>query len=235
MKCLFPRNDGTDLQAVLVNTAGGITGGDRFDITAVCKAGSTLTMTTQAAERAYMAPKGEIGHLSTHINVHEGARINWLPQETILFQGCHFQRSLTVSLAPGASALIAEPMVFGRLAMGEALTHAHLNDHISITRGGTPLYTDRTTLSGNIAAHLDHPHIAAGARAMVVLIYVANDAAAHLSHIRARLPATGGASVIGDDVLVMRLLAPDGHIMRQNLIPILTRLSGQPLPRCWMI
>jgi urease accessory protein len=235
LKCLFPRRDVAGIEAVLVNTSGGITGGDRFSVEAKAGSGTALTLTTQAAERAYRAQPGETGGLATRIEVAESARVNWLPQETILFDGAALERSLTVELAPGASALICEPLVFGRLAMGEQVKAARFHDRIDIRRDGKPLYLDAMRLSGDIAAQLDRPHTAAGARAMASLILVAPDAEARLEKVRAMLPPTGGASLIQNDVLALRLLAPDSHVLRQSLIPILTLLTQEDLPRCWMI
>ena len=235
MKLLFPRCAPDAMQAVMINTAGGITGGDRFRVEARAEAGATLTLTTQAAERAYRAQPNETGRLATRLHVEDGARLNWLPQETILFQGSTLSRRLHVTLSGSARLLLCEPLIFGRAAMGEVLTDARFSARIEITRDGAPLYLDSLTLSGDVAAHMARPHIAAGARAMATLIHVNPDAESHLDAIRALLPATGGASLLFPDVLVLRLLAADGFDLRQSLVPILTRLSGAALPRPWMI
>lgn len=218
-----------------MNTAGGITGGDRFEIAAQAGPGATLTLTTQAAERVYAASAGEVGRLETRLAVAAGARLNWIPQETILFDRSALTRRLVVTLAPDAALLLAEPLVFGRGAMGEDLRAASFEDRIEIRREGRPLYLDAVRLDGDIAARLDRPHVARGARAMVSLVYVAADAEAHLGPLRALLPGTGGVSLIGDEVLALRLLAADGFDLRRHLVPILTRLTGADLPKPWMI
>lgn len=235
LKCLFPRTDNTGVDAVLVNTAGGITGGDRFETTARVGPGAQLTLTTQAAERAYAAQAGETGQVETRLDVAAGARLNWIPQETILFNACAFARRLTVTLAPGASALIAEPLIFGRAAMGEEVRTGRFHDRIEIRRNDRPLYLDAMRLDGDMAAHLDRPHVALGARAMVSLVYVGADAEAHLDPLRRALPPTGGVSLIGEDLLALRLLADSGYDLRQTLVPLLTRLIGGDLPKPWMI
>ena len=234
LKALFPRATGPDFQAVLVNTAGGITGGDTVKINARADAGSHLTLTTQAAERAYRAQPSQVGHLQTRLEVEAGARLNWLPQETILFQGCALRRSLRVDMQADATFLMVEPLVFGRAAMGETLTDASFSDSIEIHREGLLSYVDRITLQGNIAAQMARPNTGNGAVAMANLVYVAPGAGAQLAPLRAMLPDTAGASLIGDDLLVLRLLAPDSYLMRQTLIPILNRLTHNTLPRCWM-
>ena len=235
MKGLFPRVLQGPVQAVLINTAGGVTGGDRFSVAARADDGTELTLTTQAAERAYRAKPDEHGQIRTHLSIGDKARLNWLPQETILFQGSALRRSLTVDMAPSASLLLAEPLVFGRIAMREILSDAVFHDRIDIRRDGAPLFLDAIRLDGNIAAHLARPNVAAGAGAMVTLVYVARDAEACLKPVRDMLPDTGGASLLRDDVLVLRALADDSFVLRRVLVPILNRLTQNQLPRCWMI
>ncbi|MEP2716593.1 urease accessory protein UreD [Pseudophaeobacter sp.] len=234
-RCLFPRPKITGLEAVLVNTAGGITGGDDMRIAAEVGAGASLTLTTQTSERAYRAQPGETGQLQTKLTVAEGGHVNWLPQETILFQGCALSRRLDLDLAPDATALLVEPLVFGRLAMGETVTQGLFHDRILLRRNGQELYRDALRFEGDMQAQLDRPHVAAGARALVSLIYVAPDAAGQLSPLRAMLPDQAGASLIGADLLVLRILAADAHDLRQSLLPVLNHLTHNTLPRCWMI
>jgi urease accessory protein len=235
LKTLFPRRDGDSLEAVLINTAGGITGGDRFEIAAEVTSGTEVTLTTQAAERAYRAQTGEQGVLRTDLKVASGARLNWLPQETILYNGSALSRRLDMALEPGAVALMVEPVVFGRLASAETLDTASFRDHVRITRDGLPIYTDRMAFDGDIAAHMARPAVGAGAAAMASVVYVAPDAEAHLSRCRSFLPATAGASLLARDMLVLRLLAADGFALRRSLVPVLESLSHGTLPRTWMI
>jgi len=234
LKALFPQQSGPDFQAVLINTAGGITGGDSFSITARAATDSRLVLTTQAAERAYRAQPGQVGRLENRVVVEKGAHVNWMPQETILFQGCSLARFLHVDMQAGASFLMVEPLVFGRAAMGETLTAASFTDRIEIRREGQLCYLDRVALQGNIAAQMARPNTANGAGAMVNLLYIAADASAQLAPLRAMLPDTAGVSLIQDDLLALRLLAADSYLMRQILIPILNRLTDDNLPRCWM-
>lgn len=235
LRCLFPRTDSKTLEAVLVNTAGGITGGDRFQVSAQVATGTSLTLTTQTCERAYRAQPDQSGRLQSTLHVEQGSHLNWLPQETILFKDSNLQRSLNLTLEVGASALLVEPMVFGRQAMGEELTNMRLQDRIDIRRSGNPLFLDATQFDGDMAAHLDNPHIAAGARAMALLVYIAPDAESLLQPVRNALPERAGASLIGEDMFVARILADDSYLLRKHLIPILNRLSKNQLPKCWMI
>ena len=99
LKLVFPKTHRQDVEAVIVNTAGGVTGGDRIDIAADALAGSALTLTTQAAERAYRSQAGEVAQITTNLSVGPSARLNWLPQELILFDRASLRRRLTIDLA----------------------------------------------------------------------------------------------------------------------------------------
>lgn len=235
LKLVFPETHRADAEVIVVNTAGGVTGGDQIDITAEVQAGSALTFTTQAAERAYLAQTGEVARIRTEISVGRAARLNWLPQELILFDGAALHRRLTISLADDARLLIVEPIIFGRAAMGERLGALTFEDRIRVTRAGRPLYFDGMSFSADVTSHLARPAIANGAGALASMIYVASDAAAHLDQVRALLPETAGASLLTPDTLVMRLLATDGFEMRRSLIPILDYLSRNTLPTSWRL
>lgn len=232
MKALFPRSD--RLQAIMINSAGGLTGGDRMEIAARAGPGSSLTLTTQAAERCYRALEGH-ARICAHLTVEEDAELAWLPQETILFDGSALRRRLAVDLSETGRLLLAEPVIFGRAAMGESVRRAVFHDEILVRRAGRPLYLDRVKLEGDIAAELDRPAVAAGARAMACILYVAPDAEARLGPARAALPETGGASLLAADVLTVRLLAADGFELRRTLLPLLDRLSRNALPRSWRL
>jgi len=234
-KCLFPRGSRSDLDAVILNTAGGVTGGDEFFFAAHAGRDTCLSITTQACERAYKAQPDQIGQVQNTLRVSGNARINWVPQETILFNHSALNRRLSVEMDPGASLLMVEPVVFGRAAMGESLTQASFNDRIEIRRQGTPLYVDATQLHGDVAGHLAPPFLAGGAGAMASLAFVDDSAEAHLPHLRDLLPDTAGASLMGVDTLVLRLLAEDSFSLRRSLLPVLRLLNNGHVPRCWMI
>lgn len=232
MKALFPH--GEQLQAIMINTSGGLTGGDQ--ITAEVHAGenSHITLTTQAAERAYRAQSGR-AEMHSKLHIDEGASLFWLPQEMILFEGSALNRSLTANLAPSARFLMVEPVIFGRAAMGETLNNIWFRDQIRVWRSGSPLYFDGVELAGNFADRQMQAALTAGAGAMASLLYVAPNAAAHLAFIQASLPETAGASLLQDDVLTIRILAEDSHMLRQSLLPILDRLSEDGLPTSWRL
>ncbi|MEM0922744.1 MAG: urease accessory protein UreD [Pseudomonadota bacterium] len=226
---------GTGLEAVLLNTAGGITGGDRFGYSGSAGPGATLTLTTQAAERAYRANGPLPGTVRTDLSAAGGARIDWLPQETILFDGAHLTRSLEADLAEDATLLAVEPIIFGRTAMGERLNEIAFSDQWRIRRAGRLIYADALRLEGDGEALLARPAAFSGARAMASILYVSADAEALLSPLRTLLSGTAGASLIRPGVLAARLLAADGFALRRMLLPALRLLRGGALPKVWTL
>ncbi|WP_299624439.1 urease accessory protein UreD [uncultured Tateyamaria sp.] len=233
-KVVFPRSP-LGCTGVMLNTSGGVTGGDRFENEAVAGAGTHLCLTTQACERAYRAFPGQVGRIRTVLRVEDGATLWWLPQETLLFDGCDLDRRLSCDLAPGARALIVEPVCFGRIAMGETRVTGRVSDRIAINQCGAPLVMDGWELTGDMTAQLAHKAVGSGAAAMVSLTYVAPDAERHLDPLRDLLPPAGGASLLAENTLVMRLLAPTGFELRRSLLPILDHLTGGHLPLCWRL
>ncbi len=233
MKALFPR--GSDrLEAIMINSSGGLTGGDRIAVRATAGPGTHLSLTTQAAERAYRAKDGW-ARVDTRLEVQENARLFWLPQEMILYRGSALQRKLRIDLAAQAQLLMVEPVLFGRAAMGETLDSARIHDRIEIWRAGRPLYHDSMRLEGDLAAQLARPAVAPGCTAMASVVFVAPEAETHLAAVRALLSDTGGVSLLRPDLLAVRLLARDGFELRRSLLPVLDRLSGETLPTSWRL
>ncbi len=233
-RAVFPRR--TDaVEAIVVNTAGGLTGGDRFDIEAGAGEGSRLIVTTQAAERAYRSTTGS-AHVRTTLTVGPGATLSWLPQELLVFDGSALDRRLEVDIdADAAGFVMAEPVVFGRTAMREVVRHARFRDRVSIRRAGRPIYDDSIALCGDIPARLAQAATAAGLQAMASAVYAGPRAESLLAGIRALLPATGGASLLAPDLLAVRVLARDGFGLRAALCPVLETLTGADLPRSWRL
>lgn len=235
MRALFPRTQSATPQLVLTNTSGGVTGGDRFKTGVEVADGAQVTITTQTAERAYKAQPGETGRIVTTLTVGSDSRINWVPQETILFDGCAFQRRLTLDIAPGGSALLVEPLIFGRSAMGERLTRGLFDDRIEIRSGADLKFLDRTRLDGNIAATLDRPAMTQGGLAAALVVFVHPAAETRLDPVRHLLPETAGASLIDSDLLVARLVAEDAFMLRKTLMPLIAGLLDDTLPRPWIL
>lgn len=219
-------------ELVVINTSGGLTGGDRLSVDLTVGDGCTVTATTQTAERFYRAAEG-VARITVTARVGNGARLDWLPQETILFQGCAADRRTEIDLAADAACLSVESLVLGRAAMGETLTRIALRDWRLIRRAGRPVYLDPLALdparlmSG--APGLD------GARALSTVVLCAQGAEDAVATARALLtePGVTAAASGFDGRLIVRLMAPDGWPLRRQLLRLLAALRPQPLPRVW--
>lgn len=181
LKYILPQVFRPDAEAILVNTAGGVTGGDRIKIAASLGNGTHLSLTTQAAERIYRTLDGTSGRITARIDVGAGARLNWLPQETILFDCARLSRDLEINLRGDARMLLCETLVFGRAAMGERVHKLHLQDRICVSRDGAPLYCDGIRLNGDVHRLLARPAMAAGAGAVATLAFAAPETGALLA------------------------------------------------------
>ena len=234
-KALFPHGSSRALQAVVLNTAGGVTGGDRFHLSARAEVGSELVLTTQAAERIYRAQPDEIGQVRTSLTVEQGARIDWLPQETILFDRAALDRRLEAEVAADGRLLVVEPLIFGRGAMGEIVETGHLEDRWRVSRGGSLIFADNMKLTGAVQDQLDRAAVGGCARAMASLLLVAPDADLYLENLRTAIGPAGGASLIRPGVLYARCLAVDGFALRRHIIPAIQTLSGADIPKTWTL
>jgi len=227
-------------QAVLINTAGGIVGGDNLTTEVEAGPDTVMTVTTQAAEKVYRALDVP-ARLVTRVQVAAGAWFEWLPQETILFDGARLDRRLDFILETGASLLASETVLFGRAARGEQMRHGQLLDSWAVRRDGRLLWADRLKLDGDIRATLDRPFGFDGAVGMTTLLHAGPRAALFLPRAReiaAAGPAEGGASLV-NGILLIRFLDRDGAKLRESasatamaLRHEITGLSPTP-PRVW--
>jgi urease accessory protein len=169
------------------------------------------------------------------VEIGVGAAAEWLPQETILFDRCSLDRRLVIDMAAGASFLGVEMLVFGRAAMGERVVSARLRDLIQVRRGGALLLHDAIRLDGEVDLLLQRTAIAAGARAIATLVYVAPDAEARLDAVRAAVDSSAVGFSAWNGMLIGRMVADDGASARRGIVAALTVLrDGRPLPRVWL-
>ncbi|MGL4637944.1 MAG: urease accessory protein UreD [Beijerinckiaceae bacterium] len=224
------------LEAVVVNTAGGLTGGDRFDLTVRLKKNAKAVVTTQACEKIYRS-SGKPALLSSKIHLEDTANLLWLPQETILFDHSSLNRSLSVDMTGNARLLAAEAVILGRQAMGEVLTEARFADRWRIRRDGKLVFAEDMMMQADWAKGFQaKAALGTSTAALATIALVAPDAEKQLQLARDLLnqpECEGGASAF-DGMLIIRLLASSGLALRQSLVPILELLSGQRLPRVWM-
>jgi urease accessory protein len=234
-KILLPTDHAArGLEAVLINTSGGLTGGDRMSWRVDAEAGARLTLTTQACEKVYRARDGR-AEVAVSLDVQAGARIDWLPQETILFDGAALSRTLDAELAADARLLAVEAVVLGRTAMGETVRRGTLRDRWRIRREGRLVFADDLRFEGPIAEIAGLAPTLAGGKAFASLLLVADDAERFLAPARAAIGPAGGASAF-DGKLFARIVAPDGLSLRRALLPAIAALrDGEPCPRVWRL
>ncbi len=233
-KIRLPRTRATHPVAVLLNTAGGITGGDRLDYTARWAAGTRATVTSQTAERIYRRFEG-VGEVSNTLHVADGASAEWLPQETIVFDRSGLNRTFTAHLEGSARLLALETVVLGRTAMGETVTDLNFRDRWRVHRDGRLCFADDTRLVGDPQAILAGPATGNGARCFATLADFGPQAEERLETARAILAdcaCEAGASAWNDRLLI-RFVATDSQKLRGDLIRFLERYRAAPLPRVW--
>jgi urease accessory protein len=241
LRVLMPRPaPGEPPCAVLLNTSGGIVGGDALQVEVLLEAGAAAVITSQAAEKAYRSA-GAHATLDVALDLADGAWLEWLPQETILFDGARLRRRLRVDAAAEARLLAAEMLVFGRRARGERFQSGFLYDSCEVRIGRWLVWADALRLAPEPGSLLDAPFGFGGAAAFATCIYVAPDAADRVALARdlaAWSDVQSGATCVGP-VLVMRWLAPDPASARQALQQFCARfrhtVAGWPkgVPAIW--
>lgn len=215
--------------AILINTAGGIAGGDRYRIAIEAEPQSRIIVTSQAAERVYrtLGPQAEI---EVRHRVEDGAGLYWLPQETILYDGSSLRREIEVDLAADARFLGLETTVLGRRESGETIQSLAFRENWTIRREGRLLHSERLRLEGAL------PRSSASlgeASAFSTLIFLAPEAEALGARCQPLLGETGGVSA-WNGRLVLRLLAEDGYALRKRLATLLPLfLPKSTLPTLW--
>lgn len=234
LRVRFPNGERRDvLEAVMVNTAGGLAGGDRAAIELKAAAQAQVLVTTAAAEKVYRS-LGPDTHISVRLEAGSRAAITWLPQETILFDRMRLRRGIDVALAGDARLLMLEAIVFGRSAMGESVLSGSLFDRWRVRVDGALVFAEGVRLDGAISNRLAQPAVAGGGLAIATLLKIPGDDDA-VGAVRALESAFSGEVGVSawNGLMVARLVAPTGAALRQDLVRILIAL-GAPLPRLWL-
>jgi urease accessory protein len=223
-----------ELEAMIVNTAGGMAGGDRLALDFTVGPGARLLVTSAAAEKIYRTLGSET-LITAKLEVAAGGELAWLPQETILFDRARLRRTIEIDLAADARLLLAEAVILGRSGMGECVTEGLWLDRWRVRRSGRLLHAETVRLDGNPAARLAQAAVAKGGVAMATVLCVPGDetivAAARAASQNCR--GEVGASA-WNGLAVVRLVAADGAALRHDLACILTTIRGGRLPRLWL-
>src|ERR1700692_2844781 len=234
LRVRFPSPEAEGLSAVFVNTAGGVAGGDRFDIDIATGEGSRLAVTTAAAEKIYRAA-GPAARLTIARKAEARSHLAWLPQETILFDRARVQRRIDIDLAESASLLLCEIVVFGRAAMGERMLHGEFVDRWRLRRGGRLVFAENIRLDGDIGKKLESPAVAKGGAAIGTALIVPGDEAL-VARLRELSESFGGEVGISswNGFAMARFCAQDAARLRADMMAVLGRASGSALPRLWL-
>jgi urease accessory protein len=229
-----PGQPAPELEAMIVNTAGGMAGGDHFELDFAVGPGARLLVTSAAAEKVYRT-LGSDTIVRANLRVAAGGELAWLPQETILFDRARLRRTIEVDLAADARLLLAEAVIFGRSGMGETVAEGFWRDRWRVRRGGALLHAETARLDGNVAAKLAQSAIAKGGIAMASVLLVPGDEAIAAAVRAASRQCRGevGASA-WNGIAVVRLVAPDGAALRHDLVGVLAAVRGGRLPRLWL-
>lgn len=238
LKARFPRTPpGAPVSVVLLNSAGGVVPGDRLDQVLTLEAGTEASVVSAGAERFYRGLRGDApAQVRTTITLGAGATLEWLPQESILFDATALDRTLAIDMEEDARLLAVEALLFGRAAMGEALHRIQLVDRLRIRRAGRLVWQDAVRLSGDAAALMQHPATGGGAAAVAGIVFTAPEATARLEALRNAMAAAGydAGVTCRDGVLFARLVARDGAVLRERIAAALAVLRTEPdLPRNW--
>lgn len=222
------------LEAVVLNTAGGLTGGDRLDMAFRINEGAAATITSQACEKVYRA-LDDTARIEVKISLDTGSAMDWLPQPTIFFDGAQLHRETHVEMAADARLLALEGVIFGRAAMGETVSSGSLSDAWSIKRDGRFLHVDKFESGADIGALLDKVTVLNGNRAMATARYIAPDAENRLDEMRTLLAdaACPAAASAWDGLMVVRVVAADGYTLVRELTRVLGAFRATPMPRVW--
>jgi urease accessory protein len=245
LRALFPETCRMDLPVIaLTATCGGFTGGDRMTTSIAMGRGTKAMAIAQAAEKLYRSTGAET-RIEIALDVEAGGWLEWLPQETILFNGARMRRQTSIALAEDASVVAGEILVFGRSAFGETMTRGLVHDAWSVQRDGMLIWADRFHAADALLIEaLEHPAALKGMRAAAMLVHVGPGAEQRLALLRDLMQLAPAevrcAATVVNGVLVARWLAADALILRPSFAAAWMALRSEAqglaprLPSFWV-
>ncbi|MEO0410439.1 MAG: urease accessory protein UreD [Pseudomonadota bacterium] len=227
------------IDVALINTAGGLTGGDTMALEVDAGANTATALSTQACEKFYKSGGGET-RITTRLTLSEDAALNWLPQEAILFDSSDVIRAIDVEMASTARLLMAESVLLGRSYSAEQYLSGRLQDSWSVRMNGRLVHCERLALNAESAMPINCAAKLGSYKAIATVLLITKNAQSFIKPVRQTLSsseAVGGASAwrVGEaNKLVVRLAARDGYALRKALLPVIAILGqGRTLPRLW--
>jgi len=242
-RVLFPTTEPDEpVQAVLLTTSGGLTGGDRTRVVVSVEPHAEATVTTQAAEKIYRAlPNTGDALVQVEMQVGDGAWAEWLAQETIVFDSSRLRRLFTADVAATGRLLAVESIVFGRTAMGECFNNGMVHDAWRIRRAGRMIWADALHLDGDLRRLRTAPFGFGTSVACATVVYVGADASQQLGEARRLLSGCAlpcGATSL-DGIMLVRIMADDASELRAAVMELIAGIrqaaASLParLPRVW--
>ncbi|SDR59024.1 urease accessory protein [Rhizobiales bacterium GAS191] len=242
IRIMFPRvGDGAIEEAVLVNTAGGIAGGDRLDLDVTVLANASIAVTSQAAEKVYRA-LNEPARITTKLKACEAAKLAWLPQETIVFNWGRLRRETEIELSSGAELLALEWLVLGRAAHGEEMVGGHITDSWRVKKDGRLIWADSFRATDEVFPHLQRKALLSNCKAVGTLIYFGPHLDTRLEFLRdiaASLECHCAATSVGG-LIIVRFAAKVSYDLRLALRNLLQQFSRElgpgpfRVPKMWL-
>jgi urease accessory protein len=241
VRIMFPRTTGAAVdEAVLINTAGGIAGGDRLQFDVTARSNASMAVTSQAAEKIYRA-LDEPARIATSLKACDAAKLAWLPQETIVFNRGRLSRETEIDVSSGAELLALEWLVLGRAAFGEELAAGHISDSWRVKKDGRLIWADSFRATDETFPHLHRKALLSNCKAVATLIYFGPHLDARLEFLRdlvASLECHCAATSMGG-LIIVRFAAKASLDLRRDLRSFLQQLSrelgGGPfrVPKMW--
>ena len=233
-KLMLPNTYSDMMEAVILNTSGGMTDGDIFNID-VQADDCALTMTTQTAERIYRSGGSRPSKVEINLSVSDKADLHWLPQETIIYNNSKFDRTLTINLSSCSNCLVAETIVLGREAMGENICDCQLIDNWRVFRAGNLFHAESLRLSNEVNKIITAPAGGNGARLLSTILYVGHNLEQAANRVAGLIQQSLSNCALScwDDRLVIRLVSAHSAPARKEIERLLLAIRQQPLPRVW--
>ena len=232
IRVLFPRTGNDRAQeAVLVNTSGGVAGGDRLQSSVTALSGASIAVTTQAAEKIYRA-LDESAQITTTLNVGTSGKLAWLPQETIVFNRARVCRRMEIEISPGSELLALEWLVLGRAAHGEKLSAGNIIDTWHVKKNGRLHWGDSFRVTDDVFPHLSRKALLSDSTALATLLYFGPGLEGLLQLIRAHCVSFDchcGATLVGG-MVVARLAASSSFELKAALRNLLQELGEELAP-----
>ncbi|MCA3611178.1 MAG: urease accessory protein UreD [Methylobacterium sp.] len=228
----MPRRTPDAIEALMVNVAGGLAGGDWLSLAARAGEGASLVIGSAAAERIYRSG-GDTTRMSIALVVEPGARLAWVPAETVIHRGARLTREFSLSIAPDARLLAGEMVQLGRVASGERFTAGTWRDRWRVRIGDRLVLAEEFHLEGGQAQAAGNPGGLAGHAFLCTLLLAMPDAGERLPALRAaftREPGVHAGATSHSGLVFARALSSDDVALRRAFLAALRVAAGADLP-----